>query len=45
MNQYRGFAREDEVGVEAIDTIKPATTSSDPAPEVLIDDTLATTAP
>ncbi|MFE2722579.1 hypothetical protein [Kitasatospora sp. NPDC059327] len=29
----------------ALDTIKPATNSTDPAPEVLIDDTLSTTTP
>ncbi|MFJ9447167.1 hypothetical protein ACIRRH_35755 [Kitasatospora sp. NPDC101235] len=29
----------------ALDTIKPARTAGDPAPEVLIDDTLATAAP
>ncbi|MFJ5927640.1 hypothetical protein ACIQF6_34095 [Kitasatospora sp. NPDC092948] len=34
----------DAIG-SALDTIKPARTAGDPAPEVLIDDTLATTAP
>ncbi|MGX4733231.1 hypothetical protein [Kitasatospora griseola] len=34
----------DAIGA-ALDTIRPVTSSTDPAPEVLIDDTLATAAP